>query len=81
MDLLKEYLPWVGGTLVTIVGLGWIPFTRVLIFKGVKVLMSEVFLKALFFDLAEKYVKSTDTKLDDAFLTQLEKSFKWTTTN
>ena len=38
--------------------------------------MSEVFLKALFFDLAEKYVKSTDTKLDDAFLTQLEKSFK-----
>ena len=76
MDLLKEYLPWVGGTLVTIVGLGWIPFTRVLIFKCVKVLMSEVFLKALFFDLAEKYVKSTDTKLDDAFLTQLEKSFK-----
>jgi len=76
MDLIKDYLPMVGGTLVTVVGLGWIPFTRVLLMKGIKVLLSEAFLKAMFFDLAEKYVASTDTKLDDKFLIQLEKGFK-----
>jgi hypothetical protein len=37
--------------------------------------MSEAFLKALFFDLAKKYVASTKTTLDDKFLAELEKSF------
>jgi hypothetical protein len=75
MDIIKEYLPLIGGTIVTIVGLGWIPFTRLILFKGIKVLMSESFLKALFFDLAGKYVASTKTTLDDKFLAELEKSF------
>ena len=76
MDIIKEYLPWIGGTLVSVIGLGWLPFTRVLLMKGIKVLLSEAFLKALFFDLAGKYVKSTETSLDDKFLEQLEKGFK-----
>ena len=42
------------GSLAGLVGLGWLPFTRALLFKGIKVLMSEAFLKALFFDLAKK---------------------------
>jgi len=37
--------------------------------------MSEAFLKALFFNLAEKYVASTSTRLDDKFLSELKKSF------
>jgi len=76
MDIIKEYLPWIGGTLVSVIGLGWLPFTRILLMKGIKVLLSEAFLKALFFDLAGKYVKSTETSLDDKFLEQLEKGFK-----
>jgi hypothetical protein len=63
------------GTLVAVVGLGWVPFTRALLFKGLKVVMSEAFLKALFFNLAEKYVASTSTRLDDKFLSELKKSF------
>lgn len=63
------------GTIVAIAGLGWIPFTRALLLKGLRVAMSEAFLKALFFDLAKKYVASTKTTLDDKFLEQLEKSF------
>jgi hypothetical protein len=75
MELIKEYLPYVGGTIITIIGLGWLPFTRLILVKGIKVLLSEAFLKALFFDLAQKYVDSTKTKLDDKFLAQLKKSF------
>ena len=76
MDWIKEYLPYIGGTIITIVGLGWLPFTRVILLKGIKVLLSETFLKAMFFDLAKKYVASTKTTLDDKFLKELEKSFK-----
>jgi len=76
LEWIKEYLPWIGGTIVSVVGLGWMPFTRALVLKGLKVLMSEAFLKALFFDLAGKYVASTKTTLDDKFLKQLEKSFE-----
>ena len=75
MEWIKEYLPYIGGTIVSVIGLGWMPFTRALVLKGGRVLMSEAFLKALFFDLAGKYVASTDTKLDDKFLEQLKKSF------
>ncbi len=75
MEWIKEYLPYIGGTIATVVGLGWLPFTRVILMKGIKVLLSETFLKALFFDLAEKYVASTDTKLDDKFLKELKKAF------
>jgi len=63
------------GTVVTIAGLGWLPFTRALLLRGIRVAMSEAFLKALFFDLAKKYVASTKTTLDDKFLAQLEESF------
>ena len=76
LEWIKEYLPWIGGTIVSDVGLGWMPFTRALVLKGLKVLMSVAFLKALFFDVAGKYVASTKTTLDDKFLKQLEKSFE-----
>jgi len=75
MDFLTNNWQSIVGTLVAIAGLGWIPFTRALLFKGLKVVMSEEFLKALFFDLAQKYVASTKTTLDDKFLEQLDKSF------
>ena len=65
----------IAGSIVSVIALGWLPFTRVLIRKGIGVVMSETFLKELFFDLAEKYVKSTKTKLDDTFLKQLKNSF------
>ena len=76
MDWIQNNWYTVLGSLAGIVGLGWLPFTRVLLLKGIKVLMSETFLKAMFFDLAEKYVKSTDTSLDDKFLNQLKNSFE-----
>lgn len=75
MDFITNNWQSIVGTLVAIAGLGWIPFTRALLFKGLKVVMSEEFLKALFFDLARKYVASTKTTLDDKFLEQLGKSF------
>ena len=65
----------VAGSIVSVIALGWLPFTRVVLRKGLNVVMSEAFLKELFFDLAEKYVKSTKTKLDDKFLKQLKNSF------
>jgi len=76
MNWILEHWQSIIGTVVTLAGLGWIPFTRALLLKGIRVAMSEAFLKALFFDLAGKYVASTDTKLDDKFLAQLEKSFE-----
>jgi hypothetical protein len=36
--------------------------------------MSEAFLKEMFIGLAEKYVASTKTKLDDVWLAQLKKN-------
>ena len=75
MDWIQNNWYTVLGSLAGVVGLGWLPFTRVLLLKGVKVLMSETFLKAMFFDLAEKYVESTETSLDDKFLKQLKDSF------
>ena len=65
----------VAGSIVSVIALGWLPFTRVILRKGINVVMSEAFLKELFFDQAEKYVKSTKTKLDDKFLKQLKNSF------
>tara|TARA_Y100001963_G_C6594730_1_gene359666 strand:+ start:497 stop:739 length:243 start_codon:yes stop_codon:yes gene_type:complete len=64
----------VGGTVGVLVGSAYVPFVRVFIFKGAKALMSEAFLKEAFLGLADKYVKSTKTKLDDAWFKQLKKS-------
>lgn len=75
MDFITNNWQSIVGTIITIAGLGWLPFTRTLLLKGLKVVMSEAFLKALFFDLAGKYVASTKTTLDDKFLEELEKSF------
>ena len=47
----------VAGSIVSVIALGWLPFTRVILRKGINVVMSEAFLKELFFDQAEKYVK------------------------
>lgn len=76
LEWIMEYLPYIGGTIVTLIGLGWVPVTRTILLKCIKVLFSEVFLKKLFFELADKYVKSTKTTLDDTFLTELKKAFK-----
>jgi hypothetical protein len=75
MEWIQNHWQAIVGTIAGLVGLGWLPFTRVIIMKGIKVLLSETFLQALFFDLAEKYVASTKTTLDDKFLKALKKSF------
>ena len=75
MEWIQAHWMTVAGSLAGVVALGWLPFTRVVLRKGIGVLLSETFLKELFFDLAEKYTRSTKTKLDDKFLNQLKNSF------
>jgi len=72
--LVKDNWMVVGGTVGVLVGSAYIPFVRTMVFKGAKALMSEAFLKEAFLGLAEKYVKSTKTKLDDVWYLQLKKS-------
>jgi hypothetical protein len=80
MDAILEFAKgnWmvVGGTLAAMVGAAYVPYVRTLVFKGVKVLMTEAFLEEVFLGLAKRYVQSTDTKLDDIWYAQLEKSMK-----
>jgi|TARA_R100001244_G_scaffold131740_2_gene105626 hypothetical protein len=71
---IKDNWSTAGGTIVMLVGAGYVPFIRSLLFKGLKALMSEAFLKEMFIGLAEKYVASTKTKLDDVWLAQLKKN-------
>ena len=74
MDFLKDNWQAVAGTVVALGGAAYVPFVRGVLVKGVKVCLSEAFLKEMFISLADKYVKSTKTKLDDAWLGQLKKS-------
>jgi len=74
LGFIKDNWMVVGGTLGFLVGSAYVPFVRSFVFKGAKALMSEAFLKEAFLGLAEKYVKSTKTKLDDAWYYQLKKS-------
>ena len=74
MDLLKDNWQAVLGTAVDNRGAAYIPLVRGIEVKGVKACLSEAFLKEMFISLADKYVKSTKTKLDDAWLGQLKKS-------
>jgi hypothetical protein len=74
MDFLKDNWQSVAGTAVALGGLAYIPLARTVLVKGIKVLLSEAFLKEMFVALAEKYVKSTKTSLDDAFLAKLKES-------
>lgn len=74
LNWFKDHWMVVGGTLGVMVGSFYVPFVRTIVFKGIKVLASEAFLKEVFIGLAEKYTKSTDTKLDDVWLEQLKKS-------
>ena len=67
-----HWLPVVG-TITSLVGAAYVPYVRTVVVKGVKALLSEAFLKELFVSLAQKYVESTKTKLDDVWLTQLKK--------
>jgi hypothetical protein len=80
MDAILEFAKgnWmvVAGTLGAMVGAAYVPYVRTLVFKGVKVLMTEAFLEEVFLGLAKRYVQSTDTKLDDIWYAQLEKSMK-----
>ena len=64
----------VGGTIGVMVGSAYVPFVRTFVFRGLKALVSEAFLKEAFLGLSDKYVTSTDTKLDDAWYKQLKKS-------
>jgi hypothetical protein len=74
ISIVKDNWAVVAGTLGVLVGSAYVPFVRGFIFKGAKVLMSEAFLKEAFLGLAEKYVASTKTKLDDVWFKQLKKS-------
>ena len=76
VDLVKDHWMVVAGTLGVLVGSAYVPFVRTMVFKGAKALMSEAFLKEAFLGLAEKYVKSTKIKLDDAWYRQLKKSIE-----
>ena len=68
----NNWLPIVG-TIASLVGAAYIPFVRTIVVKGFKSIFSEAFLKEMFLTLAEKYVASTKTKLDDVWLAQLRK--------
>ena len=68
----NHWLPIVG-TIASIIGAAYIPFVRTIVVKGFKSLLSEAFLKEMFLSLAQKYVASTKTKLDDVWLSQLRK--------
>ncbi len=74
MEWLTSNWQTVVGTLLALAGMAYVPFVRMLIFKGAKALLSEAFLKEMFIALAEKYVKSTATSLDDVWFAQLKKS-------
>ena len=74
MDFLKDNWQAVAGTVVALGGAAYIPFVRGILVKGAKAFLSEAFLKEMFLSLADKYVKSTKTKLDDAWLGQLKKN-------
>ena len=74
MEWLSNNWQSVIGVLVALAGMAYVPFVRMVLFKGAKALMSEAFLKEIFISLAEKYVKSTSTKLDDVWFAQLKKS-------
>lgn len=73
MEFLAANWKTILGTLVALGGAAYIPFVRSWIVKGTKAFLSEAFLKELFLSLAEKYVKSTKTKLDDVWLGELKK--------
>jgi len=74
LDWLQSHWETILGTIMVLVGGAYVPIMRTLIIKGIKALLSETFLKALFISLASKYVKSTKTKLDDIWLEALKKS-------
>jgi hypothetical protein len=74
MEWIQSNWQTIIGTLVALGGMAYIPVIRTILFKGLKALLSEAFLKEIFMSLAEKYVKSTSTKLDDVWFAQLKKS-------
>ena len=73
MEWIKDHWMLIAGTIASLAGAAYVPFIRTIVVKGLKALLSEAFLKEMFISLAEKYVKSTKTKLDDVWLTQLKK--------
>ena len=74
MEFFKDNWQAVLGTIMALVGVAYIPFCRGILVKGIKTCLSEAFLKEMFISLADKYVKSTKTKLDDIWFEQLKKS-------
>ena len=73
MEWIKDHWLPVVGTIASLVGAAYVPFVRTFVVKGAKALLSEAFLKEMFISLAQKYVSSTKTKLDDVWLAQLRK--------
>ena len=74
MEFFKDNWQAVLGTIMALGGIAYIPFCRSILVKGMKACLSEAFLKEMFLSLAEKYVKSTKTKLDDVWFGQLKKN-------
>jgi len=74
MEWISNNWQSVVGVLVALAGMAYVPVIRTILFKGLKAFLSEAFLKEMFLALAEKYVKSTKTKLDDVWFAQLKKS-------
>ena len=73
MSWIADYWMPIVGVGASLLGAAYVPFIRVFIFKGIKALLTEAFLKEMFLSLAEKYVKSTKNKLDDVWFNQLKK--------
>lgn len=69
----KESWLVIVGTIGAVFAALWIPGLRTLVVLGLKTLVSERVLKAVFIALAEKLVKSTTTTVDDIWLAELKK--------
>lgn len=69
----KESWLVIVGTIGAVFAALWIPGLRTLVVLGLKTLVSERVLKAIFLALAAKLVKSTTTTVDDIWLEELKK--------
>lgn len=72
-EWVKESWLVIVGTIGVVFAALWIPGLRTLVVLGLKTLVSERVLKAIFLALAAKLVKSTTTTVDDIWLEELKK--------
>jgi len=69
-----SWLVGIIGAVVSIIGMFYVPFLRKLVLASLKALLTKEVLKAFFLEQAQKYVDSTETKVDDAWLKALRKN-------